>query len=342
MKTDFRIWVLVFMGLLLISVPAQADQVHLVNGDVITGKLIRMENRKLLFKTEYAGDISLDWGKIVKLITEESIEVILSDGTTLEGFTREPAPNKMILEAERLEAPAEFKLADVEAVNPVKKPSVRIKVSANAGLSRERGNTDTDTAHLDAEFTARTEKNRYSLGGELNNEKDKGDTTSKNWLAYGNYSHFLTEKWFFYSVANFEHDKFADLELRSTLGVGAGYQFFESDDLNLFVSAGPGYVNEDYIEAEDNNFAVGQWLINYDQYFFGRAFQLFHNQQGYTQMTTPGNWLIKTRQGVRIPIYKGFTATLQYNYDYDNDPSDEADKKWDSKLMFLLGWQFGN
>ena len=25
-----------------------------------------------------------------------------------------------------------------------------------------------------------------------------------------------------------------------------------------------------------------------------------------------------------------------------NDPSPDANEKWDSKLMFLLGWQFGN
>ena len=53
-------------------------------------------------------------------------------------------------------------------------------------------------------------------------------------------------------------------------------------------------------------------------------------------------WLLKTRQGLRFPIHKGFTTTIQYDYDYDNDPSPDANEKWDSKLMFLLGWQFGN
>ena len=53
-------------------------------------------------------------------------------------------------------------------------------------------------------------------------------------------------------------------------------------------------------------------------------------------------WQVKTRQGLRFFLYRGFTMTLQYNYDYNNQPSAEAEKKWDSTLLFLLGFQFQN
>jgi len=337
-----KILIFILVGVFSTSDPVTADQLHLENGDIITGKMIRMENQKLVFKTDYAGEISVDWEKIVKLITEDPIKVILSDGSFLEGFTGETVRNKMTLKTVKTEASAQFKLAEVKAINPADKPLVKIKVLANVGINQERGNTDTDKAHLDGEFSARTEKNRFILGGELNKEKDRGATSSEDWKAYGNYSHFLTEKWFFYALSLFEHDKFADLDLRSTLGGGAGYQFFESDTLNLYVSAGPGYVNEDFIEDEDQDFGVGQWVISYDQYFFDKTFQLFHNQNGYFKIANSSNWVIKTRQGIRFPIYKGLATTFQYRYDYDNEPSEDADKKWDSRLMFLIGWEFKN
>lgn len=342
MKIRLKILIFILVGVFSTSVPVTADQLHLENGDVITGEMIRMENKKLVFKTDYAGEISVDWEKIVKLIAEDPIKVILSDGSILEGFTGETVRNKMTLKTVKIEAPAQFKLAEVKAINPVDKPLVKIKVRANLGINQERGNTDTDEAHLDGEFSARTEKNRFILGGELTKEKDGGATTSEDWKAYGHYSHFLNEKRFLYALSLFEHDKFADLDLRSTLGGGAGYQFFESETLNLYISAGPGYVKEDFIEAEDKDFGVGQWVISYDQYFFDKIFQLFHNQNGYVKIANSSNWLIKTRQGIRFPIYKGFTTTLQYQYDYDNEPSEDADKKWDSKLMVLIGWEFKN
>lgn len=48
------------------------------------------------------------------------------------------------------------------------------------------------------------------------------------------------------------------------------------------------------------------------------------------------------KQGPRFPVYKGLRFTLQYIYDYDNQPSPEAISKWDSKLLFLLGYQLDN
>jgi hypothetical protein len=42
--------------------------------------------------------------------------------------------------------------------------------------------------------------------------------------------------------SSIDHDEFADLDLRTTFGAGAGHQFFESDDLNLSVSAGLAYI----------------------------------------------------------------------------------------------------
>ena len=54
------------------------------------------------------------------------------------------------------------------------------------------------------------------------------------------------------------------------------------------------------------------------------------------------DWFIETRTGFRFPIYKGFTATLQYNYDWNNRPSSNSQTKEDTKLMFMLGYEFKN
>jgi len=342
MKTWVAVFAMIFFGIFNTLCPAIADELHLSNGDVITGQIIRMEENKLIFETSYAGEISVIWSEVTNLISDDPIKVFLSDGTVLEGFSRKASANTMRLKTEKLEAPSDLKLLDVAAINPEQKPTVKIAVRANGGLTQERGNNDTDSYHLDSEFIARTEKSRYTFAGELNVEKENGDTTVEKWLAYGNYSYFMTQKWFLYANTLFEHDKFADLDLRSTLGAGVGYQFFESDDLNLSAGVGPAWVNEDFIEAEDDDYSAGQWLINYDQFFFKNFVQLFHRQTGWVKLSETDKWLVKTRQGLRFPLYKGFTTTLQYNYDYNNDPSPDAEEKWDSKLMLLLGWQFKN
>jgi hypothetical protein len=156
---------------------AIADELHLLNGDVITGQIIRMEENKLLFKTSYAGEIQVNWPEVISLISDDSIKVILSDETALEGFARKTSINMMRLETKKLEAPSDFKLSEVTAINPGKKPVVKITARTNIGLTQERGNTDTDSLRLDGEFVARTQKSRYTFRAELDNEKSEGDTT---------------------------------------------------------------------------------------------------------------------------------------------------------------------
>jgi len=342
MKAPLSISIITFCVAFNLFCSAIAHELHLSNGDVLNGKIIRLQDNKLIFKTSYAGEISVSWTEVTNLVAEDPIKVILNDGTVLEGYSKRSSTNMMRIETDKLESPADFELSRVAAINPAKKPVVKITVRTNVGITQERGNTDTDSLRLDGDFRARTEKSRYSLGGELNTEKVGGDKTVENWLAFGKYDYFFIPKWFGYATTLFEHDEFADLDLRSTLGAGVGYQFFESDLLNLSVSGGPAWVNEDFIEADDDDYFAGQWIINYDQFFFDSFVQLFHRQTGFIESSDSDRWLIKTRQGLRFPIYKGFTTTVQYNYDYDNDPSPEADEKWDSKLMFLLGWQFEN
>jgi len=325
-----------------ISGNSSADEIRLINGDKLTGQVVRMEADKLILKTTYAGEIIIIWKEVAAVRTDASVKVVLKDETALEGNTEAVEDGKMKLDTGKLEAPATFSLADVKAINPVPVKTVKISARANASVTNERGNTQSDNFYFDGEFVARTKKNRYKIGGEFTNEKADGVTTSQSWVAYGNYSHFLNEKWYLYADTLSEHDEFKDLNLRSTLGAGAGYQFFETPLLNLSISAGLSMVDENFDLAEDNDYSAGQWSINFDQYFFDKFVQFFHVNTGFISLEDADNWFLKTRTGLRFPLYKGLTATLQYNFDWTNQPSAAAETEEDTKFIFLLGYEFKN
>jgi putative salt-induced outer membrane protein YdiY len=341
-KTYWHISLMAWCTLMWLVNLAAADEVRLENGSLIKGKVVRLAEGLLVFKIEHADEAKIDWQKVVYLKTDDPVWVLLQDGSSLEGrtFTRET----FFLETQTDEPDtiADIEVTEVTGIETEAKPKVKITARANVGISKEQGNTDTENIHVDAELIARTTTHRFTAGGELNREDADGDATARNWRAYGKYDYFWTEKWFLYGSALFENDDFADLDLRTTLGGGAGYQFFESDELNLSVSTGVGYVYEDFIVAEDDDFSAAQWLIRYDQYFFNRFVQLFHDNRGYISLEDSDNWLINTRQGIRFPVYRGLTFTFQYDYDYDNQPSPEAISKWDSRFLFLVGYHFEN
>jgi putative salt-induced outer membrane protein YdiY len=337
-KTAFMMLCTVWIGFS----SASADEVRLENGDRITGELVRLEDDQLTFKTDYAEALKIDWGQVVLLQTDSPVPVLLQDGTILEGriFIRRGLIEKAPGDTET--APPDMFIADVKGINTEPKPPVKIIARANAGISREQGNTDTEQFNLDAEFIARTTRHRFTIGGALNREDADNQATARNWRGYGIYDYFIQKKWFLYASAFFENDDFADLNLRATYGGGFGRQFFESDTLNLSASAGAAYVTEDFIVAGDDEFSAGQWGIRYDQYFFNQIVQLFHDDIGYISFEDTQKWSINTRQGLRFPLYKGFMLTLQYNYDYNNQPSPDATSKWDSKYLLLFGYRFEN
>ena len=207
-----------------------ADEIWLRNGDRISGKLISLKDGILSFKTSYAGELSIEWEKVTKLKTDAPYEVVLGDETTTEGHIAPGEGGKITVTTEQVANPIEIDLSSVKNIHPQEKPSVKITARANVGIIQESGNSDTDNIRMDASFKARIEKSRFGISGEFNQEKSAEIISVNNWKAYANYDYFVSKKWFWYASSLFKHDEFGDLDLRSTLGAGIGYQFFESSD----------------------------------------------------------------------------------------------------------------
>jgi len=329
-----------FCPFIFMAVPGMTDEIQLANGDRISGRVLGMDNGTLQLETSYAGIISVHWNQVESLNTDDPVRVVLSDETSLKGSTESGEQGKMKLKMGKIVETVSFDLAEVQAINPQPDDSPKVKLSGrvNVGLSSSSGNTDTESHHVDGEVVARTEKNRYTAGIEYNREEDENETTAKNYLGYAKYDHFLTQKWYGYANTLFEKDEFKDLKLRSTIGTGLGYQFYESELTNLYLESGLSFVNEDYEEGEDVDTLAGRWAVSFDKYFFNKLVQFFHFHEGYQGFDETDNLFIRTRTGLRFPLSNSFRATFQYNYDWDNDPA-PGEEREDTKYLFTLGYE---
>jgi len=340
MKCPRQILSLMVLFYVLTIGSVMADEVLLKNGDHLTGQVVRMEEDKLIFKTSYAGEISILWQEAAGIETEASVEVVLTDKTSLKGIPLPAEKGKMRLKLSKIVETVSFDLTEVQAINPKPPESaVKLKGHINMGLSATSGNTDTKNGHLDGEFVARTEKNRFTLGAEFNRTEDEGKETVNNALGYLKYDHFLSEKWFLYSNALFEKDKFKDLNLRTALGAGAGYQFLETPLTNLSLEAGLTYVNEDFDLAEDKDYPAGRWSLNFERDLWDKAVQVFHFHEGFVSLEDTDDVFIRSRTGLRLPIYKNLKTTAQYNYDWDKSPEPGREKA-DKAYLLTLGYHW--
>jgi len=331
--------VLAVFFVLLVCGQASADEVWLKNGDHLTGKVLSLDAGTLVFKTSYAGDLSIAWGEVVNLKTDEPIKVLLGDETTAQGPLSPGDAGKVKVKAEQVAEPLTIDLANVKAINP--KPPLRTNFRANVGFSMTDGNTDTQDIYADAEFMARTLHNRYTIGGLYKRSEDEDVKTEDKALGYMKYDHFFTKKWYGYANATGEQDEFKDLDLRVTLGVGAGYQFIETDRTNLSFEAGLSYVDENYILADDNGFAAGRWALKFDHFLLPKSLQYFLYHTGLQSVEDSDDLILFTQTGFRIPFYKNLNITAQFNWEYDKSPS-PGKKESDYTYLFTLGYLWSN
>ena len=319
---------------------AQADEVLLKNGDRITGKVVRLENNKLIFTTPYAGDVSINWEHVTNIQTDDPVKVILTKDTVVQGKLLSGETGWVTVKSDEIKDAFPVELTQFKVINP-KPPSPALKTTArvNVGVNVTSGNTETESIYGDAELIARTEKNRYSLGAVYKRKKDNDVTTADSLLGYMKYDYFIQKQLYFYANAGGEKDKFKDLNLRTSLGLGAGYQFFETEITNLSFEAGVSYVNEDFIVSEDNDYAAGRWEFNFDHYFFNKALQFFHKHTGLQSLEKSDDLVIYSQTGFRVPFYKNLNITAQVNYDYDKSPAAGKEKD-DQTYILSIGYEW--
>lgn len=325
----------------IVSGSGLADEVLLKNGDRITGTVVHMTDGKLKFKTDYAGEIIIDWTAVANIQMDATATVLFGENSSVQGFTEPADPQNMKMRIEKIEEAMVIDMADVTAINPPPPPSAStLTARANFGADIEGGNTNSKEYHLDAQIVARSGASRFTAGAEYDREfTDDIETDNKN-LAYLRYDYFLTRQWYLDAFASTERDEFAALASRSIFGVGAGYQFYDTERTKLSLEAGLGRVAERYDTGGDAEFRALRFSGNLEHDLFREGgFEFFHWDEFYVDIEESSNYFFRTRTGFRYPFAKYLSWTLEYRYDYDSVPAPGREKD-DRRLLATIGFKY--
>lgn len=325
--------------LIIFSHAAIADTVKLKNGDVLTGTVIKKETDKLVFETKYTGEIQITWSEIASLSTDKPVTVMLADDTSFTGEIQQMEEEGEQVKLSGLKTSVDVDLKDVAYINPgpeISGKGVAWSGRANLGGATAKGNTDNSQIRFDTETIARTKQSRYTLGANVFRAKADGQSTAFNSKGYAQHDRFISKKWYLYANGSLEHDKFRDIKLRSSTGLGTGYQVFEQEDINLSVEGGINYINTNFNEADDDRYASGRWALKYDQLVY-RGVRFFHQHEVLVSLEDAANTLAFTRTGLRVPIAHNLNASTELNVDYAGQPADDRERV-DRTLLFSLGY----
>jgi len=325
------------------------DRVELKDGSVVLGEIVDMGGGTLTIKTAFGIDetVKIKWEEVVEITTGHDHIFELADGSKIKGKIARSEGGKVFLTSGAIDGESGFQLASIQAVNPPEKKDVELVGNLNFGAAIADGNTQTKNAAFNGEAVAQSAKQRLTLRGSWNYSEDSvSGITARNTRGSLKYDYFITEKVFLFASAFFEEDQFQDLNLRTALSAGPGYQFvkkgdFEEDwlkDLEAYGEAGLAYFNEDFKTAPDNRYVAARWSFKAD-WPFNPQVALFHYHEGYPGLENARDLYIITEQGARLNIWAGFVATLQVNWRWDNTPSPGFERS-DTLYLVTLGYQF--
>ncbi|MGD8618335.1 MAG: DUF481 domain-containing protein [Gammaproteobacteria bacterium] len=312
------------------------------DGSRLLGKVVKKEDDTLEFETSYAGVIKVKWGEVSQLTADSPVQVLLEDESTLVANEIRKNEEATLLETEAGVTAQSVTPGKVAYINP--EPwrtgeGIKWTGRVNLDLEMDRGNTDEDNFDADAETRFRRQHDRITLTAQYERDRADGKDTSKNWKQGSKYDYFLSEKLYAGVLLAFEYDKFADLDLRTSVGPHVGYQFFESKNLNLDTNVGILYVDENYIEAEDDDYWSLGWQIDFDWFLVPDRVQFYHRHTGIQSVSDSSNLTIDSWTGFRFPIYKGIVASTEAEVDYDGGAPSDVDKT-DTTYRVKLGYQW--
>ena len=218
-------------------------------------------------------------------------------------------------------------------------PPVIINGGANAGIITTAGNTEVNNLRLDGDIVARADANRYSASAAVTRAKDRDVETASNWTTAFKYDRFVSTRMFLNANAILTNDRFRDLDLRTALGAGVGYQVLTTPRVRLTADAGLGWVNENLASQPDDSYTALRESVSFDAFAVPDRIQFFHVHDGYFGVTGEDNLFIRMQNGIRMALAAGFVTTLRHDLDYDRSPA-VGRSNTDRTLAFTLGYRF--
>jgi putative salt-induced outer membrane protein YdiY len=251
--------------LLLLTIPAFADQVVLKNGDRLTGSITKSDGKQLVIKTDYAGDVTVKCDAIQSIASSADLTVIQSSKTVVGPVTTSGTD---LVVATKTEGTVEVPMASVTAL---RSPDEEVayekslhpgilegwKGGVNLGFAVTTGNSETKSLNVafNAVRTGFHDKltlyanSIYAANDKIVPPQTGPETTANTTGGGAVYNRDFTPRTFWYVSGDFFSNSLQDLDLRAILGGGGGVHLVKNAATTLDFLAGLNYTHETFTDV---------------------------------------------------------------------------------------------
>jgi putative salt-induced outer membrane protein YdiY len=276
--------------LLLLAIPALADQIVLKNGDKLTGSITKSDGKVLVISTEWAGDVTVKFDAIQSITSAGDLNVTLG-GKTVVGPVTTDGDNVVV--TTKSAGPVEAPKASVSLVrSPAQQAAYEKSLhpgllegwngGLNLGFALTAGNSE--TKNLNIGFTgvrtgfhdklALYVNTVYAVNDKITPTQPTSVTTANSTGGGARYDHDFTPRTFGFVSGDFFTNSLQNLDLRSILGGGFGLHVIKHPNTTLDLLAGLNYTHESYSDVSNPNAPPATYSPSYStaNLSFGDAF----------------------------------------------------------------------
>ena len=325
MKRNIGFGILVWLATSTVAL-AQTDTVTLTSGETITGQIKTVENGVLTIATAYSSaDFQIKWDQVASLSSARPFVIETVDGRRVPGSLTADVANKALQVGG-----VSVALAEISAIEPpVGSFWTRFESSIDVGYSMTRAN---DARQLTAGAKVLYTHDRVVdtiVGNVFSNSQSNAPDTQR-WNLGNDFRYMVGDRWYANSAQDLLGSDEQSLDLRTTIGGGAGRYLFRSASQYLTASGGVAWTREDYTDSQIPTQDSGEAYVGTE--FMTEELKLFNlvtrfnfypsltiddrYRINYTldiDFNLPGNWYVRT--------------SLFENYD-SSPPADLSKNDW--------------
>jgi hypothetical protein len=336
---------------LLLSADAivSAEQVSLKNGDHLSGAIVSMDGKKLVLKTTYAGEVSIDWDAVDQFTSDQPLVVTKSNQQTLTGTVKSQGADYVVTTpqgqqtVQKSEVAVMRSPADQAAYEKSLHPGMLEGWAGggNFGVALARGNSDTTNVALGFDAQRKTTNDAWIINAASIYNTDGGtkSTTANSFQGLIRYDRNLNKRVFAYGAFVGGYDELQDLNYRIMPGGGIGFHAIATPKTTLDLLVGLGYTRESFTTGLTNNFITAT-LGDEFAYKLGARTTIMQNLYYLPSLNETSNYRVTGNFGITTKLNGWMTANLLFNDRYYSQPV-LGNKNNDILFTTGFGFTFG-
>ena len=317
-----------------------ADEIELVSGDQLKGKVVEMTDQHVVLEHPVLGRMKIDADKI-KSVTLYGPLAVEPEAVAVPEAEAPTVPAKAL--AVPAEAPAMSAEAPQVEVTPVTadlKPMMPDSATwltqihewgaqLELGVNGSQGNSETADLRVAVKAGNETEARRWVFDTAYFYSASDGDATRSDFtLGFVHDWLFKDSPWFVFASGRVDFDDFQDWDYRGNATAGVGYELIDTDTLTVRLRGGVGAVKEFGSDDEDlrpEGSAGGElkWLITPSQTFAAAvtAYPSF-DEFGEVRVRASADWTLKVDQADGVSLKVGVVDEYDSLADGGTDKND--------------------